>query len=108
LAAPESSKAVADLARQSYKMSIDIRKRLDKTRPESSTFVQSVKAAVRTVCAKEDIERPQGVLDSCRTQLHLEYAVSQRQVTCCMVGTTEKPSLGPGPVYEDPEFVRRS
>ncbi|KAK1830626.1 hypothetical protein QBC39DRAFT_331433 [Podospora conica] len=64
------------VAQQSRSLAVDLENHLAKTKPKSQKMGDILKAAVRTVCSKSDIERLQRALDSCRSQLHLQLTMN--------------------------------
>jgi hypothetical protein len=70
--------SVANVAQQCHSLAIDLGNRLAKTKAKNRKLGDIVKAAVRTVCSKSDIDRLQRALDSCRSQLHLQLTLDHR------------------------------
>lgn len=70
--------SVANVAQQCHSLAVDLGHRLAKTKAKSRKPGDIVKAAIRTVCSKSDIERLQRALDSCRAQLHVQLTLDHR------------------------------
>jgi hypothetical protein len=70
--------SVASVAKQCQSLAINLGSQLAKTKAKSRKLGDIVKASVRTVCSKSDIDRLQRALDSCRSQLHLQLTLDHR------------------------------
>jgi len=84
LAHPVSSEdrndaAISSLANQSHKLTVDILRRIEKTKAKGTRNLRdALAAAVRTLCNREKIISLEQELDRCRRQLHFQLTVIQR------------------------------
>jgi hypothetical protein len=76
----QSDVALANLASQCHMLSTDLLERLGRNKAESRKIGDLVKATLRSMCSKAEIERLQKNLETCRAQIHLHYAVSRRYI----------------------------
>jgi hypothetical protein len=70
--------SAANVAKQCHSLTVNLGSQLAKTKAKSRKLGDIVKASVRTVCSKSDIDRLQRALDSCRSQLHLQLTLDHR------------------------------
>ena len=86
----QSDVDLANLANQCYMLADSILSRLAKNKARSGKLGDVIKATLRTVCSKDEISRLQRNLDTCRAQIHLHYAVSQRWDRPCSLITCRR------------------
>ncbi|KAH6842626.1 hypothetical protein B0I37DRAFT_200687 [Chaetomium sp. MPI-CAGE-AT-0009] len=70
------SAEMAGLARLCYTLSLNLSKELAKSKPQGRGAMQMVKATIRAISSRDEIDRLQKALDNCRAQLHLHHAIS--------------------------------
>jgi hypothetical protein len=70
--------AIVSLATQCHQLAVDIARRLSKSKGGKGIALNSIKAALKIICSKDDIVRLQKALDGCRAQLHLQLTVSSK------------------------------
>jgi hypothetical protein len=72
--------ALISLAKQCNQISTKAIKKIAKTKPNRRNFIESLTAALKTICTQADIELLQAKLENCRGQLHLQLHIKHRYV----------------------------